>query len=174
MPSISFEQIQALPDVLLDDRFELLINPKGDGAGNTEALTLRCQGAAMPGSQIEQVLVGLSGHQVHFRGRKIYPNTLAITYVETHEGIVMTTLRQWKEYIVGSSSGNGASKQDYSVTATLNIFDEGGNVALSIDIEGLWITDIQDTQLNGSAAQPFLVMVTFSYDRALQDGVSIS
>lgn len=173
---LQFDQLDQLPDVLLDDRFELFIAPKGDAAGFTEALTLRCQSASMPGTDIEPVMVGLQGHTFHFRGRKMYGGgggQLMVSYVETREGIATRTLKQWQEFIVGSNSGAGAMKKEYATTATLRVYNEGDEIALEAYLENLWPLSVPDIQLNGQAAQVFLVQASFQYDRVKYSGVNV-
>jgi hypothetical protein len=173
MATISYQDVSSLPDALLDDRFALLVTPPAGSSGDTtQGLTLRCMNAAMGGTSIEQILVSLNGFNTHFRGRRMYPFVLAVAYQETNDGFATTALREWVEYIVGADSGNGVSKKDYAVSATLQVFNEQGNVAIEATFENLWILDVQDVQVSGQAAQQYLVQASFSYDRVVISGVS--
>lgn len=173
MPSVSFTELQGLADVLLNDRYELLITPGGGGVGGAggptggdAALRLRCQQVAFPGGQVEPVLVGLNGMNLNYRGRKLWTWQMAVTFVEYIDGTVWGTLKSWQESIVGSTSGNGTPKATYATTGTLNIMDEAGNPAQVAIIESIWPSDVPDVQIDGTQAGPFLVNAVFTYDRA--------
>jgi hypothetical protein len=175
--ALKFDEYDQLPDVLLDDRFELFIEPKGKSTGLMEALTIRCQAAAFPGSDIEALPVGLNGHTLHFRGRKLFgggSGQLQVAYVETRDGVAYKAIKNWQEYIVGTNSGSGAKKKEYSTSATLKVYNEGDEEALIATFDNLWPMSLGDIPLNGAMAQPFMLTVVFQYDRIKYDGVEVN
>lgn len=174
MSGISMGAFESLPDVLGTFRFNLLMTVPSFGNEATRDIALRCQQASIPGVQVEQMLVGLHGHERNFAGRTVYSKTMAVTFVETTGGATSRYLRAWKEAARGSNSGNGAYSNVYGTDAVLEVLDTSGAVALSYRIYTCWPTDIPEVQLDGSGSNPFLQPCTFSFDRFHLDGVEDS
>lgn len=172
MPAIAFSEFDGLPDALANHRFEFLVNPKGQSGANRE-LALRCQQISIPGSQIEQMIVAIHGHEYVFPGRRTYSKTMAASFIETRDGAVNNRIRGWKEDVRGTESGDGQYKQDVVTVGTINVFDVRGEVSLTFLVDNLFPQDVQDMQLDSSNASPYLQAITFSYDRVRYDGVEI-
>lgn len=173
MPTIGYSDIDSLPDALATDRFEILIEPNGQAAGTNRDLAIRCQQIVVPEELLEPMLLQIHGMEFSYRGRRTYDKAIAASFVEFADGIVSQRLRTWMQQVVGSESHNGAPKEAYSTVGTLNIYDQSGNVALAYQFDNLWPNQVPQTPLDGTNAAPYIVQVTFTYDRLRQAGVPV-
>ena len=173
MPAPAFSEFEGLPDALTNHRFEILINPPQAGGANRD-LSLRCQQISIPGSSIEQMIVAIHGYEYVFPGRRIYPKTMAASFIETADGAVNTRVRGWMENMRGSESGDSSGyKRDVVTVGTLNVFDVTGQMSLQFLIDNLWPQDFTDMQADSTNAAPYLQAITFSYDRVRYQGIEI-
>lgn len=173
MARISFSQLNNLSDALDQTAFELII-PNIPLGGSTQELTLRCQQAQIPGYSNEAFEGLLHGHVLKYRGRKMYPRQLSVTYMEGSFLESWSILKAWDEFIAGTESGNsGAFKNVYSTTASLIIYNTVGDVAGTLRMENFFVQEISDVQLDGTSSTAVLVPAMFSYDRIVPSTVGI-
>lgn len=173
MARISFTQLNSLPDILDASAYELILGSVPLG-GSSADLTLKCQQAMIPGYSNEAFEALLHGHVLKFRGRKMYPRTLSVTYLEDATFNTWNTLKRWDEFIVGTDSGNSqAFKPAYSISATLIIYNTVGAVSSTIGFENFFIQEISDVQLDGTSSQAMTINAMFSYDRIITNGTPV-
>lgn len=173
MARVSFTQLNNLSDTISAEAFELII-PNIPLGGSTQELTLRCQQAQVPGYSNEAFESLLHGHVLKFRGRKMYPRQLSVTYIEGSFLESWTILNNWHEFIAGTDSGNsGAYKNTYSTTASLIIYNTTGAVANTLRMENFFIQEISDVTLDGSNSTPMLIPAMFSYDRLIANNTPV-
>jgi hypothetical protein len=164
MPAMAFSDFNSLPDVLAVDRFELLLSPSGSSTTN-QVLAVRCIQLNIPQEQTEVMPVNIQGMEFNFRGRRIYDKAITAVFVETVDGAIQKAIRTWTQQVVGSESGNGATKKNYATQGTINVFDQSGNTSLLFLVDNIWPSDIAQMQLDGGQANPYMQSVTFTYDR---------
>lgn len=173
MARVSFTQLNNLSDTISAEAYELII-PNIPLGGSTQELTLRCQQAMIPGYSNEAFESLLHGHVLKFRGRKMYPRQLSVTYVEGSFLEAWTILKAWDEFIVGTDSGNSSAyKNIYSTTASLVIYNTTGAVAGTMRLENFFIQEISDVTLDGTSSTPMSIPAMFSYDRLIPSTVAI-
>lgn len=170
---VSFTDVATLPDVA--DASSFLLNfGSVPGTGSTRTLSLRCQSAVIPGFSNEKITATLHGYTLNWRGRKVYPQSLAIQYLEMSDMESHNIMRRWHELTAGSESGNSATyKSGYAVLAELITFDTTGKVSDRVRIESLFLQDLSDTSLSGESSAAVQVSATFSYDRALAVNIPV-
>lgn len=165
MARVSLSRVQSLPDIITTEAFELILGVVPNSIGNDERLVLKVLNANIPGFSNETYEVNLHSHVLKFRGRKMYPRTLAVTYVEDSQYHTMRILRNWHEYIVGTETSNSASdKAQYSVDADLVFYNQKGDEIDRNTFYNLFITDVPDVQVSGESSGLMQISVTFSYD----------
>lgn len=173
MPRITLSQIESLPDVLSSEHFTLQfgeIPNVGDGL----QLMLKYIDCNIPGFSTEAFDVMLHGVQRGFRGRRMYPRSLACSFVEDSTMDTLNTLRQWMEQIVGTDSNTSVGGiLDYAVPATLTIFDQAGNDIDSMNFINCFVQDVPDVQVTGESSTLMRITATFKYDYAQYRGVNI-
>ena len=173
MSALAFSDFDGLPDALTNHRFEILINPPNAGGANRD-LALRCQQISIPGSSVEQMIVAIHGYEYVFPGRRIYPKTMAASFIETADGSVNNRVRGWMESVRGTESGSSSDYKHNVVTVgTLNVFDVTGQQSLQFLVDNLWPQDFTDMQLDSTNAAAYLQAITFSYDRVRYQGIEI-
>lgn len=78
--------------------------------------------------------------------------------------------KTWKEYIVGTVSGNSQSfKAGYSTIGTLQMFNHPGDVIHTMTFYNIFPTDVGDVSLDGGSSNAGQIPVTFSYDYTYSD-----
>lgn len=174
MPGIAFAQMNALPDTMSTDRFQILIVPGGT-IGNQPILQLRCQQIVVPETSIEPMLLQIHGMEFNFRGRRVYDKTLGASFIETSDHLTSDTIRSWMENICGTNSNDSEAggKQTYVTQGRLDIFDQSGNIALTYFFDNLWPSQLPQVQLDGTNATPYIVQVTFTFDRMYLNSVPV-
>lgn len=173
MARISWNQVNNLPDTLDTSAFELLLG-NIPGSGSSQALTLKCQQASIPGFSNEAWESNIHGYVRKFRGRKMYTRTLSVTYLETVDGATYKQLKAWDEFIVGTRSGNSQDFQHgYSVQSQLVVYNTIGAIANRINFDNMFLQELSDIQLDGTSSQPALVQVTLSFDQIRVNGVPL-
>ena len=164
MPVITMDDVRSLPDILSTDNFEFLLG-KVPGSTDDRDMVIKCQQAVYPGTSHEAYEVILHGHAVGFRGRRIFPRQLSITYVEDVNMDTTEKLLLWQEFIVGTRSGvSGGYKAEYTITPELVVYDTVGREADRVKFYGTMIQDKPDVQLDGGSSQAFVINATFAYD----------
>lgn len=170
MSRITFAQVNALPDILDQTAFELVLGNL-PLAGQASDLTIKCQNVAMPGVSSEFWEAALHGHVKKFRGRKMYPRTVTAAFYEDSTFGTINKLRQWNEFIAGSESGNSQGfSGDYTIEAELLVYNTVGQVINRTVFENFAVQEIPDVQFDGSSSQGVSVSVTFTYDRIRSNG----
>lgn len=164
MGGISLSQVQSLPDILDQTRFVLQLGILPGGL-NTEELTVRCFAAAIPGTSNEFFETNMGGHQRKFRGRKMYPRILPVSFYEDVRMDTFNKLLSWDQMIAGTESGNSAGYQsDYTITAELEVYDTAGVLASTFRMHRFAIADTPDTNLSTESSMGVQVQAQFTYD----------
>jgi hypothetical protein len=173
MPVISLSQVEALPDVLSTDHYNFFLGTI-PGGGDTTSLMIKCMDAVIPGMSNEPIEVQLSAHVRKFRGRKMFPRSMSITFMEDITLDTLTKLRAWDQQIVGTNSATSIGNiAQYSVQPTLQVFDQKGALSDSIQFVNCFLYDIQDLALNSGGSAAAQVTAQFSYDYPIYNGLVI-
>ncbi len=164
MPVVTMDRVRALPDIIAADNFEFILGSIPGGT-NDRDMVVKCQQAVYPGTSQEAFEVVLHGHAVGFRGRRIFPRNLSITYVEDTFMDTTFQLLSWLEFIVGTTTGVSLGyKNAYSISPELVVYDAVGREADRVRFYGLFLQDKPDIQLDGGSSQAFVVTANFVYD----------
>lgn len=173
MPAISLSQVQSLPDALTTERFVLNFGNIPGGGNSMFNLTIRCQDCSLPGVRDATFPIMLQGQTRNFRGRREWNHVLQCAFIEGVDLGCLTTLRNWKENVVGTQSGNSNGYiANYAVPASLQVYDTAGNVSDNMTIFRCYPVNIDDIALTGQGTQGMMVQATFSYDYVLWNGVT--
>jgi hypothetical protein len=186
MPRVSLNRVEGLPDAMTTDSYEFIIGQLPGTIGTDKQLVVKCQQVMYPGVGQETVEMPLHGYILHFRGRKTFPRTLSVTYVETVDMGTTNTLESWAEFTVGTQTGTslayknatsiaGTGGGGYAVNgAQLITYDVTGALAKTVTFYGLTPQDKPDVQYDSSSSTLYLVQQTYTYDYYIPSGVVIS
>ena len=165
MPRIALTDLFQLPDIMSGDAFYFVLTGIPGATGNLRNLALKCLNVQIAGESNEKMTVPLASHQINFRGRRLQPQTLAVTYYEDQTMGTWLILKQWHEYIVGTLSGGSQGfKIDYAINGTLYTYNQINNNILITNYYNLFIQELPDLTHDGSSSTPMQVPVTMSYD----------
>lgn len=171
MASITYSDIDAELDPLDQIKYRLYI-PEVPGGGSAKSLEINCQNAIWPGSSTEDYEVTRHGITKSFRGRKVFPRTLSINFVELTGAPISKTLKSWLEFKAGSETNNSQGFSDsYKTTMYLDILDTTGEPTHTVTIEGFHPQDVPDVTMDGTSSGQVLLSATFKYDRVLESGI---
>ena len=168
----SLDRTNTLPDMLSGEAFELLMGslPSGD---DSDDLTLKVLNTSIPGFSTESMEVNLNSQVLRFRGRKMYPRSLSVTFVDDVTASTMNKLQQWGEFIVGTYTANSEGyKSDYSVHADLVLYDTTGSEVKRWTMWYFFLQDIGDTSLSSENTTAVNITATFSYDFMTSTGIN--
>lgn len=161
---INLDRLNALPDFLTGEAFELLLGNL-PSAGDSTNLTLKVLNTNIPGFSNEPVEANVAGFVKKQRGRKMYPRTLQVTYLEDVQFDTLNKLRAWHEFIVGSQSGTSAAyKQGYTINSDLVVYDTVGRESNRVTFWKMFLQEVGDVQVSGENSSLLQVTATFSYD----------
>lgn len=162
---VSLSRVKSsVPDILAGMDFELIFGSI-PGTPNTEHLTVRSQTATIPGSSHEVIQVPLHGHTLNYRGRRIFPYTMSVQFVDAVDHRTFDSMHRWLENVVGTESATSFDyKAGYTTNAELIVYDVRGILVNSYTIFNIMIQDITDTQLDGQSSQAVQVQAQFQYD----------
>lgn len=160
---VTLQQVVSLPDVLLQDHFDLLI-PNPPGGGDGEALMIRNMTAVLPGRSNRPIPVELHRHKTFYGGKRDYGNSFSASWVDTTDRRVINTLKSWQDLITDPTTGLPLPKTVYNTTATITIYDASNAPSELRTFHGLFIVSLEASNLSGSSNQPLPVSATFSFD----------
>ena len=170
MARVSLTDILSIPDILSPDAFYLAITQVPGSGGDLRNLALKCLNCSIAGFSTEKITVPIHSHQRNFRGRGIQPQTLSVTYYEDQTHDTWKIVKGWKEFMVGTISGNSQDfLKGYSTSATLEIYDHTGNTIHTMTFYNVFPTDVGDIAIDGSSSSAMQIPVTFSYDYTESD-----
>lgn len=174
MPRVDIDRARGLPDILSTDNFEFILGTIPGGSTDRDMI-VKCQQVAYPGMGQEAFEVPLHGHVMYFRGRKTFPRTLSVTYVEDRTMDTTRQIESWLEFIVGTRSGTSAGyKRAYALDgAELITYDNTGTEVKAAKFFGLQPQDKPDVQYDGSSTQLMAINVNFVYDYYEPSGISL-
>lgn len=173
MARVQLSETQSLPDILSSEHFTLQLG-NIPGVGDSYPLLLKCLDTNIPGFSTESYEVMIHGSVRNFRGRRMFPRTLAATFVEDSTGETLASLRTWMEQIVGTNSNTSIGGiADYSTESLLTVYDQAGNPVDQITFINLFLQDVPDVQVSGESSTVMRVTATFKYDYPRYNGVSI-
>jgi hypothetical protein len=165
MPRVALTDLFGLPDILSGDAFYFLMPGIPGTNGNLRNLALKCLNVQIPGVSNEKMTVPLHSHQINFRGRRIQPQSLSVTFYEDQLLQSFMILKGWHEYVVGTKSGNSqAFKAGYAITATCDVYNHLGVSIDTITYYNLFPSEVPDITMDGSSSTPVQISVTLSYD----------
>jgi len=160
------------------DSYEFIIGTI-PGATDDRDLVVKCQQCVYPGVGHDNVEMPLHGYVINFRGRKTFPRTMSVTYIETRNMGTTTDFENWNEYVVGVNSGTSRGYKNgpggYAVDgAQIITYDTMGVPVKYATFYGLKPQDKPDVQYDSSSSQLYLVQQTFTYDYYIPSGVTFT
>lgn len=136
------------------------------GGGDAEALMLRAQSTAIPGSSFGSILVRYKQTPgVKFPGMLNMPHTWTTTFVEGTDQKVFDAIYGWKQLVVHDRLGVGGPDQVIKADIYLNLLDQQGAVTSRYKLFGCYPELMDDTPLSYDEEAALMFTITFSYDR---------
>lgn len=142
----------------------LFANPIG--GGDAEALSLRCQSTAVPGSSFGSILIPYKQSPgIKFPGKLTMPHTWTCTFVEGTDGKIFDSIYKWKQAIVHDRLNIGGPDALIKADIHLRLQGMDGAVVRRIKLVGCYPELMDDTPLTYENEAGVMFTVTWSYDR---------
>jgi hypothetical protein len=87
-----------------------------------------------------------------------------VSFVETYEGKITTTLEEWAQKCRATETQHGEFKSGYTANGQIKIYDQTGADSLTYDIFNLFPTEVPELQFEGSGGANITNDATFAYD----------
>lgn len=175
MSRVTFTEVDSEPDALDQVNFRLFFpNLPGIDGSSSASLEINAQQVVWAGSSNEAFEVTRHGWTKSYRGRKTFPRTFSLSFVEVGKADVSKTLKKVLEYTAGSESNN--SQEDstgYKFDAILEIYTTTGEVAHAQTFTGTMIQDVQDATLDGNSSGQVTISATFKYDNIKESDIPV-
>lgn len=117
----------------------------------------------MPGTQLEPLDVALHGVQIPYAGRRMYTQSLNVTFLETYDWETRSKFFRWMELARSWTNNSGSYHATYSTTALLIVYDDIPQPIKTNRIFNIWPENVQEVQLDGSQSGPVVLSVGFKY-----------
>jgi hypothetical protein len=166
MPVISLQDTRSVADILDTSNYRFRLG-QVPGSGGSNQLEILCNQATYPGITNELFPMAFTGgHELSYRGRKVFPKQLSLQYAETVKMVVTRVFGQWHNYLSDTNTGESQGyKVDYAMDGPqLITYDLVGAVTDIVTFFGLQPADKPDVSYDPSSAQPYLIQITLNYD----------
>lgn len=166
MSKMSIDNLSAnLSNVARSYLWELMfVSPVG--GGDSEALMLRCQSTAVPGSSFGSLLVYFKQSPgIKYPGRLTMPHTWTSVFIEGTDKKVFDAIYAWKQAIVNDKLGIGGPDTAIKSDIYLNMLNTQGVTTTRIRLTGCYPELVDDTPLSYDDESMVKYTVTWSYDR---------
>lgn len=163
MARTSLYDVQAVGDPAQVWNFDLFL-PAIPGSADTRALTWKCMTTALPGFLLDSVAAALHGVELRFAGRANYSHTFNSSFLETSDWSGRSQILAWKESARSWKNNSGSTSAAYKVPAQIVLYDDLPSVQRTINIYGLWPSEVADIELNGGESAIVQMNVTWQYD----------
>ena len=135
------------------------------GGGDAEALMLRAQSTAIPGSSFGAILVPFKQSPgVKFPGKLNMPHTWTSTFIEGTDHKIFDAVYAWKQAVVHDRLGIGGPDVAIKSDIYLNLLDQLGATTNRFKLIGSYPELMDDTPLSYDEEAALIYTVTFSYD----------
>lgn len=165
MGKVTLTELKTVGDPLLSDSFEILLPtlPTGLNSEGGRNFRIQCKTFVKPGQTIEEVLQEAHAHTLRYAGRKTFTGSISIEFVENADLRIHRLCEDWMNLERTTEEQRGLFKEEYAVTAVLNIFDNKGATKVTYEIYGFWCKNVQDISFDGmGTALP--VNAEFAFD----------
>lgn len=163
MARASVQNLQSVADPALAWNFSFTI-PYMPGSADTRNLVFKCQAATKPGMTLEVVDAALHGVNIPYASRKTYSHRMTVRFMEDTNWQTREQFRRWMDISRDWITNTGSFAATYKVTCDLVSYNDLPEVADITRIYGMWPTNMNDVQLDGSTGDIIFQEIEFAYD----------
>jgi len=143
-----------------------VIFPSIPGGGDSDALTIRAQSAAIPSRSVGEIKIPFKQSAgVKYAGKLSYTQTMALTFAEGEDKKVHTAIYAWKQKIVNDYSNVGDGDEAIKADFYLNLLSTKGEITRTIKLVGAFPQEVGEISLDQGEEDAIKYPVTFSFDR---------
>lgn len=167
MAKPTLNELFSLPDVLLQDNFDLLFTSTPPAVMNdaeARQFRLQCMSTTLPGRTLEFAPVALFGQEIQFAGRNTTTHSFNATFVETRQAYILRVLDRWINLARDKRTGHGVSKVNYAGRAELILYSEGGLEVGRMEIINIVPETLPEVNLDGASTGAVQLASTWKFD----------
>lgn len=177
-PALSFEYELIIPYIPGSEKFTM--NDERVFGGDYEAAIARQFGAstsaaglmrifatavATPEKTIDEVLVNLAGgHELVYAGLIKTAHDVSVTFKERRDYVIWNAINQWAEFCRAHQTQHGHYKDEYSVVATLKVFDQKSKQVMLFKLYGFWPSNVPSISFDATSSNAIEHSITFKCD----------
>jgi hypothetical protein len=146
----------------------------GDGiqgfkTGKMTELSLRCSAVSLPTDTVETVQVDFRGHKSFYPGRRVFDNSVSVSFTESQEMMVAKLLYNWMQNVRNIDDGRSDGHMDsgYLGEMVLLTYAQDGTGTSAWEFKGVWPSSRPDVSFSGSGVDLVTVTVTFAFAECL-------
>jgi hypothetical protein len=162
MARASVQNLQSVGDPALAWNFSLSI-PYMPGSADTRSLTYKCQAMTKPGTTLEVVDAALHGVNVPYASRRQYSHRITVRFLEDSSWNTRTQINNWIDIARNWVDNTGSLSSTYMVTVDCITYNDLPAVTDITRMYGLFPTELNDVQLDGSTGEIVFLEVQFAY-----------
>jgi len=158
MAGVQPEEIRAIGQPLLTDRWELSFPAIPNSSGDTSPLSVRARTCAIPGVTVDKTEVWFKGERVYYATRVNNEGSMRVTFEEGYN------IPIWRTFYTWASIGGLGAPAVYKNVAVVSLLDENQSPVYKFLIGGIFPQDVPEIPLDYSSADIVRLDITFSYD----------
>lgn len=163
MARTSLQDVLSLGDVAQTWNFDIFF-PYLPGSASSRDLTFRCMTTDLPGTQLEVVEAPLHGVVIPYAGRRMFTQTMNVTFLETFDWGTREKFRRWIAIARDWRTNSGSFFATYAIggvqLVTYNDIPQPVNVT---QLNYVWPTEMQEVALDGGQSGLVQLTVVFKY-----------
>jgi len=144
-------------------------------AGDSEPLRLNAISADRPKLQFEEVVLDRYNSKAYIAGKYVF-ETINVTFEDDLNGGVTAALQaqiEAQQNLIGLTSSprlaSAAAGQDYKFAIKMDLLDGNTDIVESWSLEGVWIQNVDYTDLDYATTESVKCTATFRFDHARQN-----
>jgi len=170
--AVSFQELNALPDILGGGRHELYF--PSIAAINVKQLMLTNTQVTIPNIGVGHIKAKLLGHSLGFRGGLSFDNTLNCSFYELSDGSNVKSLFSWYKLVRNLDDGTSLLKSQYAANGRFKYINTLGEPAIEADLYNMFPVVITLPEASSENSNAVEFQVTFNVDKVDIDGTSAS
>jgi hypothetical protein len=166
MPRVSLDQIRSFGDISQGFRWILNIvqAPAAVPFPNVDALDLRVETSELPKKSSTSVEINLKGHVVKHPGQWRPVGSLAMTFIDTLDNLVLNWLASWRTACWNNNTGIRVPKRDLEAVFQIQLLRNDDTPRYQYTMKGVFIEDTTTGSVDGTTVDPHRPQLVVSYD----------
>lgn len=163
MARTSITDVLSLGDVAQTWNFDIFF-PYIPGSSSSRDLTFRCMTTDLPGTSLDVVEAPLHGIVIPYAGRRMFTQTMNVTFMETSDWATREKFRRWIAVARDWRTNSGSFFSSYTVGAVqLVTYDDIPTPVSVTQLNNVWPSKMNEVSLDGGQSAMVQITVEMKY-----------